>query len=149
VIGEHFYNLLARDTPLLEPLFFARIPAAAAAAAIVVSFNIPNDKVLLLRGCAVFMLPGAAQFPLRVDMSLTSTQLFSLANAVVWAKSFTTPPPAAATGVSDTWSGEVLAPPGVGVQVTATFNAGVANNAMSATVFGFLLPRGNLTAAIF
>jgi hypothetical protein len=147
VLGEFLYQLLDRDTRLLEPGYFGRNLAQAGST---VSFQAANlsDRYFWLRNFAAVVTPGAAQLPLAVSVQVVDAIRFPGVNWVVFQQDFTRPPPAAATAVAAHAKLDAMVPPGSLLNVQAIFNAGVAVNAVNAWFSGFIIPRGNLTPAV-
>lgn len=138
--------LLARDPassgPLLE-LFSARATNSASSASVSVSFNGPaKDKVLIVTNISIDLNAGTVQQILRCVISGRTP------GGVIWGihQEGFTEVDAFRTGMN--WQGEV-AIGGGGVDrsiiiVDSVFDGGANANALTAGVFGYIIPRGNI-----
>lgn len=136
---ELLYQLSARDQQVtwLDPLLLS-LDASSAAVDVFAVRAVPQGSALVLQALSVFADPGAGQNivdqQLRIqDESGVSIVLKRDAAAA-----------AANINRSIDWQGSILVPPNWLVVGFASFNAGVAANAVELNLVGVLIPIGNI-----
>lgn len=124
-----------RSGPAVLP-YYQRSVSTAASAAIQLAFAIvPASKVLVLGAIGGVATAGAAQTPDNISIYATDTK----GNNYFFHGQNGNTATASSTWLG--WSGEVWLPAGWTFVVAGNFNAGVANNSVTAGAFGSILPE--------
>ena len=145
MLGDFLYRLLERDAPLLEPFVLTR-SLSAASAALLTTIPARDDRYLVITHFAANILPGLGQLPRSVSITAVDSR-FSPAPRII-GLTFRTPDPPAGQVLQVTVPGlEVYVWPGAVLTLAAAFDIGSSVNTAELSLFGFLIPRGNLTLA--
>lgn len=104
--------------------------------------DLSKDKVLVLTNVSVDGDPGAGQNVVSLRVEGFTAALLGFTIAVV------IPPGTADVTEELNWQGAVYLPGGgdgtTQVQIAVVFNAGIASNALRASLHGIIIPRGNV-----
>jgi len=116
-----------------------RIDTTAANVDVRAIFSVPVDRIFILSHLHSAFVPGAGQninsrFLVAVPPSVTLTGVLNELGSGA----------ANTTVFLDVTPGEVWIPPAYTIEARGNFNAGVAANSVQLSVFGLLIPRGNV-----
>lgn len=138
---ETLYLLSDRDQQVtwLDPIQF-RLTTSAASAVVSSTLTIPQGRAAVITALTVTCSPGAAQ---NVNQIVVAVLLRGIDFNQPNIKETYTPGAANAIIPLD-WQGEIVVLPGDVIRALAVFNAGVAVNNTTLSVFGILIPVGNL-----
>lgn len=137
---EFLYQLSGRDQQVtwLDPVL-QRLDASGAAVNLTVSYQVPVDRVLLLSALALEVGPGLAQ-----NYTGAIARILGPGASTDSRLAGTLTPGAANQNAFIPWQGEVIVPPNWFVGANVDYNAAVAVNTMRLSIFGILVPVGNI-----
>jgi len=138
MIGDYLYRLTPRDEQTTPIDLIAQLTTVSVASAgpLLGRWQVPRSQVLDLTFLAGYAVAGAAQTVSNIFLTIqdpNGQQVWNLGRVN----------PVALDGIVAVYPNRLIVPSGFFIQVSATFNAGVAINQLNSHIGGVLLPRGN------
>lgn len=153
MLAEYLYQLTPRDlqAAMLE-LLNVSISDTQIAATVDASYVVPLEHVLILKAATLYASPGAGQAVIGGQIgirekngvyatlkAMTATTAATGAAGIVAVTLITNATPCAVS-----WSGEIFVGPESQIIGRSSFNIGVGPNGSTLSIFGLLIPRGNI-----
>lgn len=154
MLGEFLYQLSAKDTKGTMIELVKRVGSyAVAGTGLAITWQVPADRVWLIKSATINAQPGAAQFSIRSSMLIgeyVSENAVPGGQAVAVGRSnegnaLRLAGLAAASQVYYEFDmDDLLVPAGSAIGLQAVFDAGAAINTMYGGITGISIPRGNI-----
>jgi len=152
MIGDFLYRLSAKDVQSLGlDIVRAKGENTQAAVAVDVDFVVPNDRIFIIQSATWIIEPGAAQSCNAITMYEGQNSGGAFANPNVSLFTSAQPrmdviagfPVATAYDIAQEFE-YLMVPSRKVIRMRAFFNAGAANNKVTASINGYSIPRGNV-----